>query len=402
MSENKSVLSCENLSVGYEGKVVLSNVNLHFREAQFISLLGPNGAGKTTLLRTLSRHLQPISGTVTIDGRPLASLHQSELAKIMAVVLTERISLPLFSVFEFVALGRYPHTNFLGRLTKRDRAVVERALSAVHATDLRKREFTSLSDGERQKVLVARALAQEPQVLLLDEPTSHLDLKHRVEVMSILRELCASAHITVIASLHDVDIAAKVSDQVVLVKNGGIIASGAPEEVLCNGAVSELYDFSRARFSQELGSLELQGKKSGREIFVVGGMGRGAAIYRLLSKYDCSLHSGVLFSNDLDAFVADSLGVKNIIQVPSAEVDDSSLDLALHEMEQCDCLVDAGCDLQGIYKGNQALLSRAVKMKKPIFCFHKTGRADDGRVQVAKISDLPAAIEEVMQDRAGT
>lgn len=400
MSENKSVLSCENLSAGYEGKAVLSNVNLHFREAQFVSLLGPNGAGKTTLLRTLSRHLKPLSGSVTIDGRPLVSLHQSELAKIMAVVLTDRVTPPLFSVFEFVALGRYPHTNFLGRLTKRDKAVVDQALSAVHATDLRKREFTSLSDGERQKVLVARALAQEPQVLLLDEPTSHLDLKHRVEVMAILRELCASGHISVIASLHDVDIAAKVSDQVVLVKNGGITAFGAPEEVLNSEVVSQLYDFTSASFSQELGSLELGGKKSGREIFVVGGMGCGAAIYRLLSKYDCSLHSGVLFSNDLDAFVADSLGVKNIVQIPSAEVDAPSLDRALHEMEQCDCLVDAGCDLQGIYKGNQVLLNKAAKMKKPVFCFHNTGTADDGRVQVAKISDLPAAIEEVMQARA--
>ena len=191
------VLLCRDLTVGYRSKPVLSGLKLDFEQGAFISLLGPNGAGKTTLLRTLSRHLDPLGGYIEVLGRPLLSMSAMDLAKVMAVVLTDKVSPPLFTVFEFVALGRYPHTDFLGRLEKKDHRVVMDALASVHAEELAQRPFADLSDGERQKALVARALAQQPRILLLDEPTIHLDLKHRVEVMAILRDLCRTQSITV-------------------------------------------------------------------------------------------------------------------------------------------------------------------------------------------------------------
>lgn len=399
MRATNTVLSCQNLSVGYKKSTVLSGINLDFEASQFISLLGPNGAGKTTLLRTLSRHLAPISGNITLQGRPLASIRQSELAKVMAVVLTDKVTPPLFTAFQFVALGRYPHTDFLGRMGKRDKEVVARSLSAVNAENLAHREFTNLSDGEKQKILVARALAQEPQVLLLDEPTAHLDLKHRVEVMSILRNLCATQNITVIASLHDVDIAAKVSDKVVLIKNGTITGWGAPEEVLSSSDVAELYDFDSACFNSQLGSIELRGENNREKIFVVGGMGSGASVFRILAKSGYQISTGVLYNNDLDCYVAESLGCKCASQVPSNSINNTSLEQAMEEMKNCDWVIDTGFDCTGVYKNNLQLLTGACRHGKPVISL---GNRDPQLfvgghlahiVSLAQASELPAALE---------
>ncbi len=396
---NEPVLSCEELTIGYKDTPILSGVNLAFGSSQFISLLGPNGAGKTTLLRTLSRHLQPLSGSITLSGQPLASYRQSELAKIMAVVLTDKVTPPLFTAFQFAALGRYPHTNFLGRLTKADEEVVSRALAAVNAEELSNREFTSLSDGERQKVLVARALAQEPKILLLDEPTAHLDLKHRVEVMSILRSLCASQGITVVASLHDVDIASKVSDTVVLVKNGRIRGCGSPEEILGATAVADLYDFDTATFSSQLGSIELRGEANRDKVFVIGGMGCGATVFRLLAKHGYQLYSGVLFHNDLDYFVAKSLQIPCTSQPPDAHISSTCIKQATDALKECDWVVDAGFDGASIYRNNLQLLTAALQMKKPVLSLR--GRAQEHfpdtsletLVTLEHASQLPEAME---------
>ena len=369
--QRQTVLRCENLSVGHKNKAVLADVNLVFEPSQFISLLGPNGAGKTTFLRTLSRHLTPISGRITIDGVDLASMRQSELAKVMSVVLTDKVTPPLFNSFQFVALGRYPHTDFLGRLTKKDNEVVQKALASVHALDLADREFTSLSDGERQKVLVARALAQEPKILLLDEPTAHLDLKHRIEVMAILRNLCAKEHITVISSLHDVDIAAKVSDKVALVKDGGITGWGHPEEVLGGTEVAQLYDFNTASFNRQLGSIELRGDGKGDKVFVIGGMGTGASVFRLLTKKGYRINTGVLFENDLDFFVADSLGIDCICEKPAGDISEKSLADATASMEGCDWVIDTGFDDKTMYRNNMQLLKRALSKNKTVLSLAK-------------------------------
>jgi iron complex transport system ATP-binding protein len=368
-----TVLACDDLCVGYGDKAILKHVHLTCQAGCFTSLLGPNGVGKTTLLRTLSRHLPPLSGSIEIMGRQQSSLRQGELARIMAVVLTDRVTPPLFSVFQFVALGRYPHTDFLGRLTTSDRQVVDAALAAVHARDLMEREFASLSDGERQKVLVARALAQEPQILLLDEPTAHLDLKHRVEVMTILRNLCRSRGIAVIASLHDVDIAAKVSDQVVLVKQGAISAWGSPEEVLDSAAVASLYDFDTACFDAHLGSIELRGDGQRGRVFVVAGMGSGAPLYRLLSKRGFAISTGVLQSNDLDCYVARSLGAECAQQPPDGALDQEQLDLAGQALNGCDWVIDAGFAPAGPYGRNLDLLRQAAEVGKPILTLRDGG-----------------------------
>jgi len=396
----KSVLECKGLSVGYKNAPVIRDINIGIERGEFVTLLGPNGAGKTTLLRTLSRHLQPVSGTITIDGRDIRDIRQAELARIMAVVLTEKVSPPLFDVFQFVALGRYPHTDFLGRLSQRDREVVQRCLRAVHAEELQSREFASLSDGEKQKVLVARALAQEPAILLLDEPTAHLDLKHRMEVMTILRHLCQSEGIAVIASLHDVDIASKVSDRVALVKDGVITHFGYPEEVLTSANVSTLYDFDSACFSSHLGSIELRGDCHRGRVFVVAGMGTGASVYRTLAKQGYALSTGVLLSNDLDCFVAKGLGAECIVHPPESAIPVETLAQALTRISKCQAVIDTGFYASGAYKNNLQLIEHAATLGKPVFSLRQQDTApDETRLCGLTPVNTTSQLLEVMEER---
>jgi iron complex transport system ATP-binding protein len=394
----KEILTCKDLAVGYKRKTVLSGLNLTFDQGQFITLLGPNGAGKTTLLRTLSRHLPPVSGHIEIEGRPLAEVSAMELAKFMAVVLTEKVFPPLFSVYEFVALGRYPHTNLLGRLDPADHRAVQHAISAVNADDLADRTFSDLSDGERQKALVARALAQQPRLLLLDEPTLHLDLKHRVEVMGILRNLCRSQDITVVASLHDVDVAAKVSDRVALIKSGTVTHWGTPETVLTNRAVADLYDFSGARFCKNLGGIELHGDGFRGRAFVVAGMGSGAQVYRMMAKRGFTIATGVLHTNDLDYYVARSLGADCTIQAPMTQVDEQARNAAVKKMEHCDVVIDCGFDIGLMNQGNHDLLQAALDMQKPVFSLrlsHDLLASNDTNDAVKYCVDVGVLLETV-------
>ena len=372
---NHPILRCRDLTVGYKDKAVLRGLNLDFEAGQFVSLLGPNGAGKTTLLRTLSRHLKPLCGRIDIDGRPLSAMSTMDLAKVMAVVLTDKVSPPLFTVYEFVGLGRYPHTDFLGRLGAADHEAVRHALCAVHADDLAERTFSDLSDGERQKALVARALAQQPRLLLLDEPTLHLDLKHRVEVMGILRNLCRTEGITVVASLHDVDVAAKVSDRVALIKSGAVVDSGLPETVLQNRTVAGLYDFDGADFDHHLGSIELRGNGDRGRAFVLAGMGSGALIYRTLSKRGFAIATGVLHTNDLDCYVARSLGAACTCQDAMQAIGDAAFADAEAELAACDVVIDCGFPVGSLNQGNVSLLESALAKGKPVLSLRQNGHA---------------------------
>ncbi|MDR2351760.1 MAG: ABC transporter ATP-binding protein, partial [Deltaproteobacteria bacterium] len=306
------ILKVENLTVGYK-KPVLKDLNFETTTGSMISILGPNGVGKTTLLRTISRHIPKLGGEIYIYGKPLRTYKVSELAKVLSVVMTDKAAPPLLSVWEFVALGRHPHTGFLGRLRAADEERVGQALLAVKAENLADRLIEELSDGERQKVTLARALAQDPQLMLLDEPTAHLDLKHRVEVMGILRSLCRERNLTVLAAIHDVDMAGKVSDQVITLKSQSLAAFGRPEDILTSLSVSKLYDFERAGFSSLLGGIEIRGDGAAGKVFVVAGEDRGSLAFRFLSKKGYSLACGILGENDLDTYVARALGVRTFI-----------------------------------------------------------------------------------------
>ena len=371
MNNTSFVFDIQNLSVGYKKIPVLNSVNLSFQKGNFVSLLGPNGAGKTTLLKTMAGLLAPVSGTVMVNGKNIADYKRTELARIIAVVLTEKVSPGIFSVFEFVAQGRYPHTDFFGRLQKKDLNVVNSALKMVNATDLAGRQLSSLSDGERQKTYLARALAQEPEVIILDEPTMHLDLKHRMDVMSILRKMCQKKGITIIASLHDVDIASKISDCVALVKNGAVTGWGPPEKMLSGNSVADLYDFDDADFNPALGSIEIRGNGQRGKVFVAAGMGTGAVLYRLLAKRGFRIATGVLHTNDLDYYVAGSLGAECVAQAPMEPVSEDLFNMAAALVKQADFIIDTGFLAGDLNQRNIELVKYALAQNKKVITMRR-------------------------------
>ena len=361
------VIETQELTVGYGKKAVVTNINQEMLKGQYICLLGPNGSGKTTILRTLARLLSPIKGAIYHNNHVLSSIKSDELAKTMAVVLTDRISPGLITVFEFTALGRYPHTGFLGKLTKDDIIKVEEALQLVGAYELSDRYYNELSDGEKQKVLLARALAQEPEVIILDEPTVHLDLRHRIDVIEILRNFCHEKGITVIVSLHDVDIALKISEIVILVKNGQIVDYGCPEDIIKGDTISSLYDLNKVYFNNNLGTMELKGNNEGDLVYVVAGAGSGVKVYRLLSKHGFRIITGIIHENDIDYHISKSLGAKIISENPFVEVSNDSYIEARDAIDESWKIIDAGFPVGTMNHRNIDLVISAIEQRKEVY-----------------------------------
>ena len=219
----------DNLSVGYDKKALIHDICIGIKKGEIVTLIGPNGSGKSTILKSITRQLQIIGGKVYFDDRNLNSFSYKELSTRMAVVLTERMRPELMTCHEIVATGRYPYTGRLGILTPEDEQIVDEAMKAVHAEDLGNRDFNAISDGQKQRVLLARAICQEPEIIVLDEPTSFLDVRYKLELLAILERMARKKHITVIMSLHEIDLAQKVSDKIICVKGDTIAHYGKPE-----------------------------------------------------------------------------------------------------------------------------------------------------------------------------
>ena len=284
-------LQLSRLAVGYKGKALISGIEIGVHRGEIVTLVGPNGSGKSTILTTITRQLTPVGGEVLLaktavraqkSNRLTAELKEpeqyapgelkkleqytpAELAKQMAVMLTGRFQTELMTCRDVTAMGRYPYTGRLGILSEADERKVDEALAMVHAQELSDRPFDAVSDGERQRILLSRAICQEPEIIVLDEPTSYLDIRHKLELLDILYKMSREQGITVVMSLHEIDLAMKISDRIVCVKGVEIFACGKPAEILGDETVRQLYDLDPAlgRFDAQTGSLELHFKKGG-------------------------------------------------------------------------------------------------------------------------------------------
>jgi iron complex transport system ATP-binding protein len=259
-----NALHTHDLVVGYRRppKRVAAQLNLSLDSGELVCLIGPNGAGKSTLLRTLAGMQPPLNGAIMLGGQDALALSPAERARLLSIVLTERVDLGGLSARELVALGRHPYTDWTGRLSADDWAVVDQAVRAVGAGALAARQFRELSDGERQKIMIARALAQEPSLLLLDEPTAFLDLPRRVEIMRLLRSLAHVQSRAVLVSTHDLDLALRSADRLWLLhtpadEDESILVDGAPEDLVLNGALEAAFSGVGVQFDAHTGSFRL-------------------------------------------------------------------------------------------------------------------------------------------------
>ncbi len=249
---------------------VSSELDLTVRAGQLVCLLGPNGAGKSTLLRTLAGMQPALSGWIRLLGRDLEKLSPSELARRVSVVLTEPMTTGNLTSRVLVSLGRYPYTDWTGRLSTEDWAKVDRALEVLGAEALAERPVAELSDGERQKILIARALAQEPRIMILDEPTSFLDLPRRIEMLALLRELVRSQGCSVILATHHLDLALHYADRLWLQQIDGPFESGAPEDLALSGALERTFSSRDLRFDSERGEFRFARRQGGQRIGLQG------------------------------------------------------------------------------------------------------------------------------------
>lgn len=369
-----TILHTKELVVGYGRENIVSQLELGVVRGQVVGILGPNGSGKTTIIRTICGLLKPVSGVVYLDGRNLSKLTPLEIAEKMAVVLTGQVETEYLTVHQLVASGRYPYTGWSGALSANDTAKVEEALSLVNAGYLAESYFLELSDGEKQKVLLARALAQETEVLVLDEPTSFLDLKNRTELMAILVKLSRERGITVILSLHEVDLVLKCCDNVLIVKDGGVRAWGPPERVLTDQAVYDLYTMEHLNFNVLTGSIELVNLNP-PEILVIAGNGSGVPVYRLLTRSGYGFATGILHANDLDYHVSQSMGVR-VVSVPAFQAIDNRAYTAAEKILGVSRLViDTGFPVGSMNEANLELLHLAKTLGKVIVTLRNS--ADD-------------------------
>lgn len=264
MRNRKETIRVENLVTGYSDKhkkiSITNGINSSLYSGELTCLLGPNGAGKSTLLKTLSGFLPPLSGDVIIEGKNLEEYKDSDLAKVIGVVLTEKISLNNMSVYELVGMGRSPYTGFWGRLDTHDKEVIEESISLVKINDLRDRMVQTLSDGERQKVMIAKALAQETPIIFLDEPTAFLDYPSKVEIMQLLQNLSRLKQKTVFLSTHDLELALQIADKIWLIDKKLGVEIGTPEDLSAEGYLGKFFEREGIIFDIDSGLFKINHK----------------------------------------------------------------------------------------------------------------------------------------------
>lgn len=378
------MVRAEDIDVAYGDVRVLQAVSLAVTGGSFIGILGPNGCGKTTFLRALSRVLKPTAGTVHVEEKDISDYSIRDLATRIGAVPQETTITFDFTVEEIVQMGRHPYLGPLSSMKKEDYEICRRAMAQTNTTHLADRLITEISGGERQRVLIARALAQQPKVLLLDEPTSHLDINHQIEILSIIRGLTPT--VTVISVFHDLNLAACFCDRILLMEKGQVVAAGAPADVLTGDLINRVFGVRMMVRTHPLTGRPYlvpryeparSGNDCGLHIHVVCGGGTGAeTMYALLSR-GYHLTAGVLSANDSDCTTAEALGIDVVKEPPFSPVSATSLASLRDVLRASDAVIVTGMP---VGPGNIANL-RALEGVSPasVYILAKSGSSLSSR-----------------------
>ena len=346
--EKEFYFKTQNLSVGYNRKPILENISLGVYKGQILTLIGPNGSGKSTILKDINNY------------------SSKNFAKQMSVVLTEKVKTELLTCRDVVAMGRYPYTNYFGKLTPEDERIVDESLESVAALDIAEKDFSQISDGQRQRIMLARAICQKPQIIVLDEPTSFLDIRHKIELLDILQNMAVKENVTVVLSLHEIELANRISDWVMCVRADGKILYGTPDEIFKDEIIRELYDIKNGSYNCLYGSTELEKKTGTPKVFVAGGGGFGVSVYRRLQHFEIPFSAGIIAQNDCEYTIAESLAVKVISEKPFEIFSGKSLEMAKKYVDIADYYIDAGCPYGIVNEKMKELRQYALKNNKII------------------------------------
>ena len=331
----KKGLETKQLTVGYGKKVVIHNVELCVVPGKILTLIGKNGSGKSTILKSIIGQLKPLGGKVILCGKETNRMKESDIAKELSMVMTEPVHPELMTCKDVVATGRYPYTGRFGILSKDDWRAVEEAITLVHANDVENLEFSKISDGQKQRIMLARAICQEPEIIILDEPTSFLDIRHKLELLTILKDMVSQKNVAVIMSLHELDLAQKISDQVICVHGSAIERYGEPEDIFTSEYIKKLYGVTKGSYNADFGCLELEPPSGTPEVFVIAGNGSGIPVFRKLQRKGIPFAAGVLHENDVDCQVAKALAAEVVTEKAFCEISTEAYEKARKIMNSC-------------------------------------------------------------------
>lgn len=362
--KSKQSFSVEKMTVGYGGVPLIRDIDVVLERGEILTLIGPNGAGKSTILKSIAGQLSLIAGTVWVGEDVLSKMSEREAAQRLSVLLTDRIRPELMTVRDVVATGRIPYTGRLGILSAKDRRVVDDTMESVKIMELADRDFLALSDGQRQRVMLARAIAQEPEILVLDEPTSYLDIRYKLEFLSLLQRMTGSKDLTVIMSLHELDLAERISDKLLCVKGEYVDRIGTPETVFESGYISRLYELTEGCFDESSGRVELPRCMGKPEVFVLAGGGSGIPVYRRLQRDGIPFVSGILWENDRDTPVAEALAVRVIKEQAFQGIRPVTVEAAKQEIDNCRRVICTLEEFGELNRENELLLEYAKAQGK--------------------------------------
>ncbi|MBC7087570.1 MAG: ABC transporter ATP-binding protein [Tissierellales bacterium] len=343
-----SIIELKNIEFGYGKTKVLKSIDLNVEKGEFLSIIGPNGAGKSTLLKTINNIFDEYDGNISIYGKNLKDYKRKELARIVSFVPQETYLDFEFSVEELIFMGRYPFQNRFKTDTINDYEICYKAMTLTNTLEIKDRLITQISGGERQRTLIAKALAQDPKIILLDEPTSHLDINHQIEVLEILKELNKTKDLTIITVLHDLNLASRYSDKLVLLKDGKILKTGSAQEVLTVSNIENAYNMNVVvelnKYTNSPVVIPIEAKKRKKNqlfpsIHLISGGGSGENIISRLFTEGIDFSVGVLNIGDSDWQLANSLKVKIIEEKPFSAIREETIQKNMELIRTKDIIV---------------------------------------------------------------
>lgn len=330
------ILKTENLSINYGEKEILKDININICEGEFVGIIGPNGAGKSTLIKAITDIIEVKEGRIIIDGKDNKSIAKRELAKLVAVVPQEFSIDFEFDAFDIVMMGRNPHKYGKSKDEANDAKLVREAMIMTNTWQFKDRYFNQLSGGERQRIIIARAIAQQTKIILLDEPTSHLDIHHQLEVLELARMLKEKYGITILSVLHDINMASRFSDKLILLNDKSLMVYDEPHKVIDEKYLTKVYDMEMIIRKNNVLSVKeilairvLKEKLDDRsiDVHVISGGGSGEQIIERLNSMGFNVSCGVVSKGDSDWSLCKLLGVEIAEVLPFTDIDEETIRL---------------------------------------------------------------------------